>query len=142
MQLDTIALEVLRHQLDAFCGEGAGTIKRTAVSPLVVEGGDYSCTLLDGKGRLVAGGGHIAYHFYAATNAIAGVFTEHGDDIHDGDIFLANDPHRGGGLHAQGVCVMRPVFAEERLVGWMANSAHMLDMGGIRPGSFAPEATD
>src|SRR4051812_39907076 len=142
MPLDSIALEVLRHQLDAICGEGAATIKRTAVSPLVVEGGDYSCTLLDGTGRLVAGGGHIPYHFWAATNAIAGVFTEHGDDIHDGDVFLANDPHRGGGLHAQDVFIMRPVFAEERLVGWMANSAHMLDMGGMQPGSFAPDATD
>lgn len=142
MQLDNIALEVLRHQLDAFCGEGAATIKRTAVSPLVVEGGDYSCTLLDGKGRLVAGGGHIAYHFYAATNAIAGVFTEHGDGIHDGDVFLANDPHRGGGLHAQDVFIMRPVFAEGRLVAWMANSTHLVDVGGMQPGSFAPDATD
>ncbi|MBB3085533.1 hydantoinase B/oxoprolinase family protein [Geodermatophilus sabuli] len=142
MQLDNIALEVLRHQLDAICGEGAATIKRTAVSPLVVEGGDYSCTLLDGKGLLVTGGGHIAYHFYAATNAIAGVFTEHGDDIQDGDVFLANDPHRGGGLHAQDVFIMRPVFAEERLVAWMANSAHVVDVGGMQPGSFAPSATD
>ena len=142
MHLDQIALEVLRHQLDAICGEGAATIKRTAVSPLVVEGGDYSCTLLDGKGRLVAGGGHIAYHFYAATNAIAGVFTEHGGDIHDRDVFLANDPHRGGGLHAQDVFIMRPVFTEGRLVAWMANSTHLVDVGGVQPGSFAPHATD
>ncbi|NGP04977.1 hydantoinase B/oxoprolinase family protein [Rhodococcus sp. 14C212] len=142
MQLDNIAVEVLRHQLEAFCGEGAATIKRTAVSPLVVEGGDYSCTLLDARGRLVTGGGHIAYHFYAATNAIAGVFTEHGDNIQDGDVFLANDPHRGGGLHAQDVFIMKPVFAEERLVAWMANSSHLVDVGGMVPGSFAPNATD
>ncbi|MEU1984459.1 hydantoinase B/oxoprolinase family protein [Nocardia sp. NPDC019395] len=142
MSLDNIALEVLRHQLDAFCGEGSAAIKRTAVSPLVVEGGDYSCTLLDAAGRLVAGGGHIAYHFYAATNAIRGVLAEHGAEIYDSDVFLANDPHRGGGLHAQDVFIMRPVFAEEKLVGWMANSAHMVDMGGMTPGSFAPSATD
>ena len=142
MQLDNIAVEVLRHQLEAFCGEGAATIKRTAVSPLVVEGGDYSCTLLDAKGKLVTGGGHIAYHFYAATNAIAGVFIEHGDNVHDGDVFMANDPHRGGGLHAQDVFIMKPVFAEERLVAWMANSSHLVDVGGMAPGSFAPNATD
>ncbi|WP_185996333.1 hydantoinase B/oxoprolinase family protein [Nocardioides campestrisoli] len=142
MHLDNIGLEVLRHQLDAFCGEGAATIKRTAVSPLVVEGGDYSCTLLDAKGRLVSGGGHIAYHFFAATNAIAGVFTEHGDDIHDGDIFLANDPHRGGGLHAQDVFIMKPIFTGDTLVAWMANSAHVVDVGGLVPGSFAPAATE
>ena len=91
MRLDNITLEVLRHQFDAICGEGAATIKRIAVSPLVVEGGDYSCTLLDGRGRLVTGGGHIAYHFYAATNAIAGVFTEHGDDVQPGDVFYVGD---------------------------------------------------
>lgn len=142
MNLDNISLEVLRHQLDSFCAEGAVTIRRTAVSPLVVEGGDYSCTLLDAQGRLVAGGGHIPYHFFAATNAIEGVLAEHEGQIDDGDVFLANDPHRGGGLHAQDVFIMRPVFAGERLVAWMANSAHVVDVGGMVPGSFAPAATD
>lgn len=142
MTMDTISLEVMRHQLDAFCAEGAMTIQRTAVSPLVAEGGDYSCTMLDAGGRLVTGGGHIPYHFFAATNAIAGVLDEIGDDIHDGDVFLANDPHRGGGLHAQDVFVMRPVFAGGTLVGWMANSAHVVDVGGVVPGSFAPAATE
>lgn len=142
MKLDNISLEVLRHQLDSFCAEGAVTIQRTAVSPLVVEGGDYSCTLLDGRGRLVTGGGHIPYHFFAATNAIDFVLAEHEGQIHDGDVFLANDPHRGGGLHAQDVFIMRPVFVEDRLVAWMANSAHVVDVGGMVPGSFAPAATD
>jgi N-methylhydantoinase B len=142
MTLDSISLEVVRHQLDAFCAEGAVTIRRTAVSPLVVEGGDYSCTMLDASGRLVTGGGHIPYHFFAATNAVEGVLDEHGAEIYDGDVFLANDPHRGGGLHAQDVFIMRPVFAEDRLVAWMANSAHVVDVGGVVPGSFAPAATE
>jgi len=142
MKLDNISLEILRHQLDSVCAEGAVTIRRTAVSPLVAEGGDYSCTLLDARGRLVTGGGHIPYHFFAATNAIEGVLAEHGSEIHDGDVFLANDPHRGGGLHAQDVFVMRPVFGEGRLVAWMANSAHVVDVGGMVPGSFAPAATE
>ncbi|GAA1787355.1 hydantoinase B/oxoprolinase family protein [Pseudarthrobacter sulfonivorans] len=142
MTLDNISLEVMRHQLEAFCAEGAVTIRRTAVSPLVVEGGDYSCTMLDGVGRLVTGGGHIPYHFFAATNAIEGVLKEHGSEIYDGDVFLANDPHRGGGLHAQDVFIMRPVFAAGRLVAWMANSAHVVDVGGMVPGSFAPAATE
>ncbi len=57
-------------------------------------------------------------------------------------MFIANDPHSGGGLHPQDVVVQRPIFAGDVLVGWVAISAHMMDMGGMVAGSFAPNATE
>ena len=59
-----------------------------------------------------------------------------------GDVFLANDPHDGGGLHPQDVFIQRPLYLHDELVGWVAMSAHMIDMGGLAPGSFAPAATE
>ena len=56
------------------------------------------------------------------------------------DVFLANDPHDGGGLHLQDVVVMRPVFRGRTRIGWASASGHMIDMGGMVPGSFAPSA--
>ena len=38
--------------------------------------------------------------------------------------------------------VQRPVFVDGRLVAWVGISAHMMDMGGMVVGSFAPEATE
>ncbi|MFL6239823.1 MAG: hydantoinase B/oxoprolinase family protein [Actinomycetes bacterium] len=139
---DPIALELLRQRLEAIAEEAATTIERTAISPVVTEGKDYSATLLDGAGRLVAGGGTIAYHFRAAAHAVQSTLAAHGGSIVAGDVFLANDPHHGGGLHPQDVMVQRPIFSDGVLVAWVALSAHLMDMGGMAPGSFAPAATD
>src|SRR5690349_10206493 len=106
--VDPIGLEVLRTRLDAISDEAAVTIERTAISPVVTESKDYSATILDGAGNLVTGGGRIEYHFGAAMNAVHSTIARHGDTIRNGDVFLANDPHNGGGLHAQDVMVQRP----------------------------------
>jgi N-methylhydantoinase B len=140
--LDPISLEVLRTRLDAISDEAAVTIERTAISPVVTESKDYSATILDGEGNLVTGGGRIEYHFGAAMNAVRSTIARHGDTIRNGDVFLANDPHNGGGLHAQDVMVQRPVFVEGERVAWVVNSAHLMDMGGMVMGSWAPAATE
>ena len=38
--------------------------------------------------------------------------------------------------------IQRPIFHDGELVGWVGLSAHMMDMGGMVIGSFAPQATD
>jgi N-methylhydantoinase B len=73
---------------------------------------------------------------------VKAVIKAHGDSLAPGDLFLANDPHHGGALHPQDVFVIRPVFVGATLVSWVAASAHMLDMGGMAQGSYAPDATE
>ena len=57
-------------------------------------------------------------------------------------MFIANDPHIGGGLHPQDVMVQRPIYLGDRRVAWVVISAHLMDLGGMVVGSFAPEATE
>jgi N-methylhydantoinase B len=142
MTIDVISLEVIRQRLDALCEDGADVIGRTAISPVVSEGGDYSLTALDASGGLITGGGKIRDHFYAATNSVTAILAKCADSVAAGDVFLANDPHNGGGLHQQDIIVCQPVFTAGQLVAWVAASAHMMDMGGMAPGSFAPSATE
>ena len=142
LRTDPITLEVLRHRLEAIGEEGANTIERTAISPVVTESKDYSCTILDEDGGLLVGAGKIDYHYYAASSAVHATIAAHGLSIGAGDVFLANDPHNGGGLHAQDVMVQRPVFVDGRRVAWIVNSAHLMDMGGMVLGSWAPAATE
>ncbi|MFI2477846.1 hydantoinase B/oxoprolinase family protein [Nocardia xishanensis] len=142
MATDVITLEVLRSRLESLATEAGRAIGRTAISPVVVEAGDFSATILDRDGRLIAGGGKIKHHFRAAMNFIDGIVARHSGTIIEGDIFFANDPHNGGGLHAQDVFIGRPVVVGGEVVAWVASSAHMMDMGGSVPGSFAPAATE
>jgi N-methylhydantoinase B len=140
--VDAITLEVLRTRLAAIAEEGALTIERTACSPVIAESRDCSCTLLDADAQLMIGGGAVAHHFGVCDHAVQATIALHGDSLAPGDVFIANDPHSGGGLHYQDVVVQRPVFVDGRVVGWAVNSGHMMDMGGMAFGSWAPAATE
>jgi N-methylhydantoinase B len=139
---DPITLEVLRSRLEAIAEDTADTVERTGVNPIITESHDFGVTLLDTDGNLIAGGGWVSLHWVASTRAVQATIAKFGDTIAPGDVFFANDPYDGGGLHANDVLVQRPIFADGRRVAWMTISAHMLDVGGMAPGSFAPAATD
>jgi N-methylhydantoinase B len=139
---DPITLEVLRSRLEAIAEDAASTIERTGVNPVITESHDFGVTLLDADGDLIAGGGWVAQSWVAVTRAVHATIERYGDTIAPGDVFFANDPYNGGGLHMNDVLVERPIFVGDRRVAWMAISAHMLDMGGMAVGSFAPAATD
>jgi N-methylhydantoinase B len=140
--IDPIDLEVLRSRLETIGEQAAAAVEHTAISPTVTESKDYSVTLVDAEGGLIVGTGMVLFHFGAATHAVRSTLARHGDTIGPGDVFLSNDPHNGGGLHPQDVMVQRPVFVDDRLVAWVGISAHMMDMGGMVVGSFAPDATE
>jgi N-methylhydantoinase B len=136
--IDPILLEVLRCKLEAIADEGAKAVRRTAISPVVADAGDCSCAIFDAKGGLIVGDSLGS----TGSNGVSAILARHGATLAAGDIFLVNDPYDGGGFHAQDVFIHQPVFAGGTLVAWVGSSAHMMDMGGSVPGSFAPAATE
>ena len=139
---DPILLELLRSRLQAVVDEGALAIEQTAVSPIVAEGKDFACNLLGPRGELLAGGGKVEYKWAGARNVVATTLERHGGTIVAGDVFAANDPHHGGGNHPQDIEICRPVFVGDELIAWVAASAHLIDVGGMTFGSWAPDATE
>jgi N-methylhydantoinase B len=140
--IDPIDLEVLRSRLEAIAEQAASAVEHTAISPTITESKDYSVTLLDADGGLILGAGQVLFHFGAASHAVRSTIERHDDTIGDGDVFLGNDPHNGGGLHPQDVMVQRPIYYEGDRIAWVVISAHLLDVGGMVVGSFAPDATE
>jgi N-methylhydantoinase B len=140
--IDPIDLEVLRSRLETVGEQACRAVEQTAVSPIVTESKDYSVTLLDADGGLIIGSGVVIFHYGAAVHAVRSTIARYGDTVRPGDVFLSNDPHNGGGLHPQDVMVQQPIFHGDRLVCWVAVSAHLMDMGGMVVGSFCPEATE
>lgn len=139
---DPIDLELLRSRLDSIGDQACMAVEHTAVSPAVTESKDYSVTLLDSEGNLVHGSGIVTFHFGAATHAVRSTIARYGEAIRQGDVFLSNDPHNGGGLHPQDVMVQQPIFVDGLIAAWSVVSAHLMDMGGMVIGSFAPDATE
>ncbi|MDO8212228.1 hydantoinase B/oxoprolinase family protein [Conexibacter sp. CPCC 206217] len=56
--------------------------------------------------------------------------------LRPGDVLVCNDPYRVGN-HVNDILFVRPVFAGERIVGFVNLKAHMLDMGGTVPAGFS-----
>ena len=140
--VDPIQVEVTRTRLEAIGQEAAAAVEQTAISPIVTDNKDYSVTICDSRGAMLLGVGLIELHFGAAMRAVRSTIKRHGDTIKPGDVFIANDPHNDGGLHPQDVVIQRPVFVGDRVVAWVALCAHMMDMGGMVPGSSAVAATE
>jgi N-methylhydantoinase B len=139
---DPIAPEILRTRLEAIGQEAGAAVEQTAISPIVAESKDYSVTICDADGAIISATGVSEIHFGAAMHAVRSTVACHGDSVADGDVFIANDPHSGGGVHPQDVVIQRPVFFNGQRVAWVALVAHMMDMGGMVPGSSAPQATE
>ncbi len=139
---DPILPELLRSRLEAIGQEAGAAVVQTAISPIVTESKDYSVTILDADGSVISASGLIDLHYGAVMHAVRSTIAVHGETIAPGDVFIANDPHSGGGLHPQDVVIQRPVFVDGKRVAWVALAAHMMDMGGMVPGSSAVEATE
>ncbi len=139
---DPIAPELLRTQLEAIGQEAGAAVEQTAISPIVTESKDYSVTILDADGNVLSGSSTMEIQFGVAMHAVRTTIAVHGESIAEGDLFLANDPHSGGGVHPQDVVIQQPVFVDGRRVAWVSLSAHMMDMGGMVPGSSAVKATE
>ena len=129
---------ILWNRLIAVVEEQAQTMIRTAFSTTVRESGDLSAGVFDLQGRMLAQAvtgtpghvnsmmesvGHFLKRFPAGT-------------MRQGDHFITNDPWLGTG-HLHDLTVVSPAFHGGRMVGLFANTAHVIDIGGLGMG---PEA--
>jgi N-methylhydantoinase B len=141
-QLDPITTEVIRHGLAAASREMGVTLRRTSCSPIFNEGNDYSCGIFDADVQLVSHGEFLPIHLGSLPFSVRYAVDEFAaEGFEPGDAVLLNDPYRGGS-HLPDVTIVSPIFVDGRLVGFAANRAHHLDVGGTVPGSFYARATE
>ncbi len=112
--VDPITLEVIREALSSIVREMRITLVRTAYSSILYEGEDFSCVLMDGDAQIVAmsRGQDHPLHIVPIAWSMRAVRDRFGDDIHEGDVFLHNDPYTGG-THLNDVAMIYPMFARD-----------------------------
>ena len=130
---DPIALIIFANRLDAICEEMGAQLRKAAFSPNIRDRLDYSCAIFNAQGLLCAQAAHIPVHLGSMAYAMADVvgamqWTE-------GDMVILNDPFKGG-THLPDVTVIAPVFAQQKLQGFVVNRAHHADIGADSPGSM------
>ncbi|MCP5152827.1 MAG: hydantoinase B/oxoprolinase family protein [Ectothiorhodospiraceae bacterium] len=139
--VDPITFAVVKSALDTIVDDMAYTVMRTARSPIVRDVLDYSCTLCDADGRILAQAKTVALHLGAVPDAIAVVLDRFRDDLVPGDVVILNDPYEGG-MHLPDIFMFKPIFHRDRLQGFAVVIAHQCDMGGRVPGSNAADSTE
>ena len=130
-----IQRQIMWNRLIAVVEEQAQTMIRTAFSTTVREAGDLSAGIFDVNGRMLAQAvtgtpghvnsmmesvGHFLRKFPAAT-------------MQPGDHYITNDPWLGTG-HLHDLTVVTPAFHRGRIIGLFANTAHVIDVGGLGMG--------
>lgn len=141
-ELDSITFEVIRHGLVSVAREMGLTLLRTSYSPILNEGKDFSTAILDPAGNLVAQMEGCPIHMASmgfAVKALLALFPA--EDFYSGDVFILNDPHRGG-MQLQDITLLAPLHQDGRLLGFVGARAHHADVGGKTTGSCAPDALD
>lgn len=130
-------LELIRESLVAVVNEMRANVIHSSYSSIIYEGHDFSCGLVAADGRLVAQGlDDNPIHIFAVPYSTSEILRTFGGDIHEGDIFLHNDPYTGG-THLNDVLMLYPVFHAGGLALFAATRCHWGDVGGMTPGSLS-----
>ncbi|MFZ9887213.1 MAG: hydantoinase B/oxoprolinase family protein [Myxococcota bacterium] len=137
MARDPVSLELAHHAFGAIAEQMGEVLRRTARSTNIRERLDFSCAVFDAAGALVANAPHIPVHLGAMAETVRCLLEEEGP-LEQGDVYVSNDPARGGS-HLPDVTVVTPVHDEDgTLLGHVACRGHHADIGGITPGSMPP----
>ncbi|MBT4043659.1 MAG: hydantoinase B/oxoprolinase family protein, partial [Rhodospirillaceae bacterium] len=139
--VDPITASVIQHRLVAVAEEMGEAMLRTSYSQIMNSSRDFSTAICGPEGRLVSQAEHIPVHVGALPWAVKAVVEFFGDDVHQGDVFLLNDPYHGGS-HLPDLTAFVPVFAGDRLIFWTVNRAHHSDIGGATHGAYNATATE
>jgi len=139
---DPVLLTLVQNRLNYICKNMGRTMMKTARSPLLNQAHDFSCFVTDRQGQVLSQADGVPIHTGGGGLAVRAILAAFWDDVHDGDVFVLNDPYVAGGNHLPDVLIARPVFLDERLIAFCCNRAHQSDIGGGAPGSFFAEATE
>ncbi len=134
---DPVTIQVIASALRSICEEMGAALVRASYSANIKERRDCSTALFDSRGRLVAQAEHIPVHLGAMPDAVAAVLAE---DPAPGDVFILNDPFRGG-THLPDITLVSAIEREGEVIAFAASRAHHADVGGREPGSMPADST-
>lgn len=140
--IDPLTLEIIRNGFETVADEMALILMRTAHSTIVRDSMDYSTAVCDPHGRIVGQGLTTPMHLGSFYDTMRHLIEQFAGKIHEGDLFIANDPYLASGQHLPDIYIIKPIHFEGGLVGWATSIAHHADVGGIVPGSNAIGATE
>ena len=140
--MNAIDLEIIYQSTQQIARELTVNMLRTGYSNTIKESQDFTFCVFDPQARLVAQGIPQPLHIGPITAQVREVHRVFGSRLGPGDAIIVNHPYRACQNHATDVTIVSPVFFEGKLSGYIGNTAHKPDFGGMVPGTNSPAATE
>jgi N-methylhydantoinase B len=141
-RVDPITTQVVRSALVSAAEEMRLALVKTAYNPLIYEVQDFAVSLMNAKGELLAQGASLPLFLPCLSLTIQSGLKKFGPDgFAPGDILIANDPYSTG-THISDTSIYLPIFFDDELQAFSANTAHWADVGGKTPGGWCPDSND
>lgn len=138
-KIDPFTYEIIRNGLKTSAEEMFYAFGKAARSPVIYETLDYASAITDNQGNLVAQAngvpGFLGVLDYAVRDLI-----ETRPDIQD-EFYIANIPYNGG-THLNDVTIILPLYHDGEIDMFIVNKGHWSEIGGMRFGSWSPDATE
>ena len=111
-------------------------LQKSAVSTNIKERLDFSCTIFDREGHLIANAPHIPVHLGSMSSVVKAVMRKF-PEPEAGSVYISNAPYEGGS-HLPDITVVTPCLENGKVSFWVASRGHHADIGGSVPGSMPP----
>ena len=128
-ETDVVTREIVRGKLLAVADEMGVVLARSSMSPVIYEVLDFACGFCDADGELVSQTNGITVFTGTFSIQINIIKEKFAGRIRPGDIYMLNDPYRGG-THYNDVGVIKPVFVDGELFAFAISISHWTDVGG------------
>lgn len=139
-ELDPVTLQVIGGEFDTIAEEMGSKMIRSSYSSIIRESEDLGAGLFTTDCREIAESDYTPMHVGSLPGYLRGMYRaieERGQTVEEvtepGDVFFHNHPYYGAS-HSPDIAVIVPIFYEDELVAWSADTAHILDIGTATPG--------
>lgn len=134
-----VASELVSARIGDIAVSMGRLLERTALSVNVKQRLDFSCAVLDRKGRLLVNAPHMPIHLGSMGLCVRETIARLQPGVDD--VIVTNHPACGGS-HLPDVTLVAPVHDDRKTrLGYVAVRAHHAEIGGSRPGSTPPFAS-
>lgn len=141
--IDPITLSTVWHGFQSVGREMRHVIDRTAQSYLIAQLHDMAAGIWDVRGRTIAVPEGPTSMFLSQGFTVQYILDKFGvENLHPGDVILANDPYKGYCNHLPDWGFFRPIFYDDELLFIALTRGHQMDTGGSFPGGYFPNGYD
>jgi len=139
--VDPILVSVYARTFKSITDEMSLVVERTTRSPILCEAKDFVTGLYDAQGNMLEQTENLPILAFSLAPVCKYIIEYFEGDFSPGDVIFHNDVFSLGNQNND-VAVYKPIFLDDKLIGFAAVKGHQADIGGNVRGGYNPNAVE